>query len=70
MPQAPDYLRKQFADDGEALDAIRVGYYVDKGFIIRPRYKGYEPSERENNALDYLWLEWDYGFGEYKNETI
>lgn len=61
MPQAPDRLRTKFADDGTALRVIAVNF-VDKKGVISPKVKGYKPTKREQDAIDYLWLEWDYAY--------
>lgn len=63
MPSAPPDLQDKFPGyDKEALNVIAKNYTVDKGFVIRPKTAGYEPTERENDALNYLWLEWDFAF--------
>lgn len=63
MPQAPEELRAKFSGgDGEALDILRENYVVDCSGVIHPKTKDYQPTKRENEAIDYLWLEWDYGY--------
>lgn len=63
MPSGPPELWKDFPDgDSDALIAIDENYVVGKGFVIRPKVVGYKPTEIENKALDFLWLEWDYAF--------
>lgn len=61
MPQASQELRDKFpGDDQEALHVIENNFTVDKGFVIRPKTAGYKPTEREDDALDYLFHEWDF----------
>lgn len=63
MPSAPLDLQNKFPGmDQEALEVIDANYSVGKGFVIRPKVAGYKPTERENDALNYLWLEWDFAF--------
>ena len=63
MPQASEELRSKFpGGDGEALDVIDKNFVVPKGFVIHPKVKGYKPTKREDDALDYLFHEWDYGY--------
>ena len=63
MPQASEELRAMFpGSDQEALEVIDKNFIVPRGFIIRPRVSGYEPTERENFAIDYLFHEWDFGY--------
>lgn len=61
MPQAPQYLRDEFADDGVALEVIAENFTVTRGLIQKKSY-GYIPTPKENHAIDYLWLEWDYAY--------
>ena len=68
MPQATQELRDKFpGDDKEALKVIEDNFIVHKGFVIRPKVKDYKPTQREDDALDYLFHEWDYG---YEKEPI
>lgn len=63
MPSGPPELWKVFPNgDSDALDAIEDNFVVDKGFVIRPKVKGYKPTYRESLALDHLFLEWDYAY--------
>ena len=62
MPQAPDELREKFPDgDGEAWEVLEANFVDNRG-LISPKQKGYTPTDRENEAIDYLWLEWDYAY--------
>ena len=63
MPQATDELRAKFPGwDGEALDVIRENFTVNRGGLIYPKVKGYKPTQREDEAIDYLFQEWDYAY--------
>ena len=63
MPQATPELRAKFPEwDGEALDVIRQNFTVDQGGVIRKKDPKYEPTEREWDAVDYLFQEWDYAY--------
>lgn len=61
MPTAPEHLRARFADDSAAWDVLREHYRDDRG-VIRPKPPGRWPSTHEARAIDYLVLEWDYGY--------
>jgi hypothetical protein len=62
MPQASEALRAKFpGDDAEALEVLVANFTEDRG-VFRPKIKGYQPTQREAEALDYLWLEWDYAY--------
>jgi hypothetical protein len=60
MPQAPNHLRAMFSDDADAWRYL-PNFYDDRG-IIRPKIAGTEPTEKQGHAIDYLCLEWDYGY--------
>lgn len=61
MPQASDELRAMFpGQDQEAFEVIDPNFVVSKGGVIYPKVSGYQPTEREDYALDYLFDEWDY----------
>lgn len=62
MPAGPPELQEEFGTDSAALKVIEENYTFGKGFIISPKVEGYKPTPLENRALDYLWLEWDWGF--------
>lgn len=60
MPTAPEPLRSEWTHE-DALECIRPNFYVSAG-VIMPRASTYSPDEREGRAIDYLFLEWDYGY--------
>lgn len=63
MPQASKELQDKFpGSDRQALDVIDSNYAISKGFIIYPRVTGYEATDRECDAINYLADEWDYGY--------
>jgi hypothetical protein len=49
-----------FSDDADAWRYL-PNFYDDRG-IIRPKIAGTEPTEKQGHAIDYLCLEWDYGY--------
>lgn len=62
MPQAPGYLQAEFHDDAAALVVISSDFKVSRGGMIYPAVEGYKPTERQYRAIDYLIMEWDYGY--------
>lgn len=63
MPSAWPELQAKFPGyDQEALDVIKDNYIVSKGFVIYPKTKGYKGTQREEDALDYLFYEWDFAY--------
>jgi archaellum biogenesis protein FlaJ (TadC family) len=64
MPQATDELRAKFpGDDSEALEVIQKNFYEVLG-VISKKEPLYEPTQREWDAIDYLFHEWDYEYKE------
>lgn len=62
MPQAPNELRAKFpGHDYEALEILKANFIENKGVICRKDLT-YQPTQREWEAIDYLFLEWDYVF--------
>lgn len=61
MPSGPAYLHRMFGDDWVAWTYLRRrGFFRVQGGIIVPPYQGYKPNQREENALGYLFMEWDW----------
>lgn len=62
MPQATDELRAKFPGwEPEASDHL-----YSRGFKMTPDFswimpEGHEMSERDWDAIDYLFFEWDFG---------
>jgi hypothetical protein len=61
MPQAPAMLSNMFEDDGHAWDFLR-GHFSDDCGVIRKNKSDYAPTRDQLHAIDYLCLEWDYGY--------
>lgn len=66
MPQAPSYLQSMFEDDAAAWRYL-PNFYDDRG-MIRPKIAGTTPVAKQVHAIDYLCLEWDYGYEEPRRE--
>jgi hypothetical protein len=64
MPQASDALRAKFpGSDTEAFEVLEPFCTIDKGHI-RPKSVEHLArfTQREYDAVDYLFEEWDYGW--------
>lgn len=63
MPQATDELRAKFPGwDAEAMEVLEKNFICSKGGVYRKKDPNYEPTQREWDAIDYMWQEWDYGY--------
>lgn len=61
MPQAPKYLTDKFEDDCAAWDILDKGGFKERSFIIyHPEAR--KPNKEENEAIDYLIMEWDWDY--------
>lgn len=62
-PQAPDDMRARWPGwDAEAIAFLEQrGWKRVRNWQWAPPTAGYIPSPREIDALDYLFLEWDWG---------
>lgn len=61
MPQAPSDLQEKWGDDKKALDHLaKSGIKPDRGGMFHIE-DGDKLTAEDRSALDYLWLEWDYG---------
>lgn len=60
MPQGPIELHEKWGDPSKALEALTANFIDDRG-VIRPR-NGKLPNEEECSAIDYLCMEWDFGY--------
>lgn len=60
MPTAPDHLRVKF-DGPESALAILAARFTCRNGIVRPKAAGTVETSEERDALDYLFLEWDFG---------
>lgn len=64
MPQASQELRDKFPDgDAEAHDVLEQNF-VERAGVYRRKNNTYTPTRREEEALDYLFHEWDYCYEE------
>jgi hypothetical protein len=50
-----------FDDDGAAFQQLGQNFKTSRGGIIYP-VDGYTPTPLDLKAVDYLVLEWDYGY--------
>lgn len=64
MPSAPPELQAMFEDDFEASLVVEKRHFFNQyGYIIPKHDKESLPKpDREDEAIDYLILEWDYGY--------
>ena len=60
MPQGPVELHEKWGEPCKALEALNANFWDDAG-VIRPR-RGDTPTEEEWSAIDYLCMEWDFGY--------
>jgi hypothetical protein len=62
MPQGPAHLHEKFGDDSTAWQVLEKNFRQRSG-IIYPKSSLYEEfTQDENDAIDYLILEWDWDF--------
>lgn len=60
MPAAPDHLRKRWRNDAFAIRFLeRRGYTLNRDWSWTGPGRPATPDE--DSALDYLFLEWDFG---------
>lgn len=61
MPSGPDHLHEKWGDDGAAWKYLQsLGWTHTKG-VIQPK-PGHEMTDEERDAIEYLCLEWDWGY--------
>lgn len=60
MPQAPKELSDKW-NESTAFTQITENFKISRDGIIYP-INGYSPTEEDYSAIDYLILEWDYGY--------
>lgn len=61
MPQGPVHLHEEFGDDMTAWLVLKEDFNQHAG-VIYPKDKNFAPTEKQNRAIDYLCMEWDYGY--------
>jgi len=61
MPSGPAELHERWGGDAAALQHLHDRGYGEtpSGLLVPPR--DHEASDDDNSALNYLFLEWDYG---------
>ena len=63
-PSAPEWLREKFpGQDREAFEVLRANFTERRGVFCR-KDPNYIPTAREEEALDYMFHEWDYCYHE------
>ena len=61
MPSGPAHLHERWGHDGAALAHLEsVGLKPNRGGIFQIS-RSKQLSETDISALDYLFMEWDYG---------
>jgi hypothetical protein len=64
MPSASEELRAKFpGSDQEAIGVLRK-HFVAQKFVWRKIDPKYKPTQREWDAINYLFHEWDWGYEE------
>ena len=62
MPSATPELQAKFPGcDREAFEVLKKNYN-EKAGVFYPKVVDYKATEREDDALDYMFHEWDYGY--------
>ena len=62
MPQGPAELHEKWEDDGRAIQhLLDKGFRTSRGGVIY-HPDGIKPDDEARSAIDYLCLEWDYGY--------
>jgi hypothetical protein len=66
MPQATNELRAKFPGyDSEAMEVLEKNFTHSRG-VYRKKDPSYQPTEREWDAIYYMFQEWDFGYDEAK----
>lgn len=60
MPQGPIELHDKWGGPVQALQHLEANFIDDRG-VISPR-NDREPTEEDFSAIDYLCMEWDFGY--------
>ena len=63
MPQTSEKLRAKWKTDWKAEEFLQDHFTSERGLICR-RSSGYEPTDEEFSAIQYLCEEWDYEYSE------
>lgn len=59
MPQAPAHL--SHLNEVKCHDILAANFREICG-VYYPKVEGYKETKEEGDALDYMVLEWDYGY--------
>lgn len=62
MPSGPAHLHLRFGDDWTAWMYLKRRGFTHSRFIVKPPFRGYKITKGESDAIDYLWLEWDWAY--------
>jgi hypothetical protein len=63
MPQGPEHLHEKWQSDEKAMRFLQDrGYTITRGFEWKRPNVYHQPTEEEMEAMDYLVLEWDFGW--------
>lgn len=62
-PQASKILRDKFpGSNWQALKLLDKNFNISRDGVISRKSKAYNPTSREREAIQYLFLEWDYAY--------
>ena len=61
MPSGPIELHEKWQCPSIALEHLALNFIDDRG-VIRPRVSGYQMTQEEESAVEYLCFEWDFGY--------
>lgn len=62
MPQGPAHLHRLFGDDGNAWYYLQLRGFTHSKGIIAPPHRHHRLTQMEENAVDYLFMEWDWAY--------
>lgn len=62
MPSGPAHLHERYVDDSVAWTYLRRRGFTQTRFVVAPPYRGYKLTKGESDAIDYLWMEWDWAY--------
>ncbi len=68
MPSGPIELHEKWGDPSRALECLALNFRDDKG-VIRPRCDSYTMTDDEASAVNYLCMEWDFGYEPAKEDV-
>lgn len=62
MPSGPAHLHIRYVDDSVAWRYLKRRGFTERRFIIRPPHANHKLTGGESDAIDYLWMEWDWAY--------